>query len=221
MGARGEAAAARYLKRLGYRILVRGDRVRLGEIDLVALDGRTIVFVEVKTRESADSGHPAEAVDSGKQRRLTRLALSFLKRHRLLEYPARFDIVAVTWPAGAAAADRTLRARVRGSRTVATALVAWGQGVISLSRWRRALMDALTPNCPKTVESLFRPWCSVVQLRSEFVQASSGSLRVILVSTQRGWGGGEEQLRLLVRGLAIEATMPWCRLGATGRWPIG
>ena len=100
LGARGEAASARHLKRLGYKILARGDRGRLGEIDLVALDGRTIVFVEVKTRESADSGHPSEAVDSAKRRRLTRLALSFLKRHHLLECPARFDIVAVTWPAG-------------------------------------------------------------------------------------------------------------------------
>ena len=52
--------------------------------------------------ESADAGHPAEAVDDRKQRRLTRLAVTFLKRHRLLEYehPARFDVIAVTWPAG-------------------------------------------------------------------------------------------------------------------------
>jgi putative endonuclease len=98
LGQRGERAAERYLRRLGYIIVARGRRDRLGEIDLVAVDGRTVVFVEVKTRRSHDAGHPAEAVDEDKQRRLTRLALAFLKRHGLLEHRARFDIVAVTWP---------------------------------------------------------------------------------------------------------------------------
>lgn len=99
LGRRGEEAAARHLKRLGYKIVARGSRSSLGEIDLVAVDGRTVVFVEVKTRESQDAGHPVEAVDAEKQRRLTRLAVAFLKQHGLLEYPVRFDIVAVTWPA--------------------------------------------------------------------------------------------------------------------------
>src|SRR5262245_61385673 len=85
LGRRGEDAAARFLKRLGYKILARGRRLAPGELDLVALDGRMIVFVEVKTRTSADVGHPAEAVDSTKQRKLTRLAVTFLKRHALLE----------------------------------------------------------------------------------------------------------------------------------------
>jgi putative endonuclease len=96
---RGEQAAARYLRRLGYHIIARRDRSRLGEIDLVAVDGQTVVFVEVKTRDSSDTGNPSEAVDAAKQRRLTRLALGYLKRHRLLNCPARFDVVAVTWPA--------------------------------------------------------------------------------------------------------------------------
>jgi putative endonuclease len=100
LGQRGEAAAARYLKRRGYKILARGDRLSPGELDLVVADRDTIVFVEVKTRKSHDAGHPAEAVDAGKQRRLTRLAVTFLKRHGLLEYPARFDVVAITWPEG-------------------------------------------------------------------------------------------------------------------------
>ena len=99
LGQRGEAAAERYLKRLGYLIVARGDRGRTGELDLVAVDSRTVVFVEVKTRRSHDAGEPAEAVDLEKQRRLTRLALMFLKRHDLLERPARFDVVAITWPA--------------------------------------------------------------------------------------------------------------------------
>lgn len=100
LGQRGEAAAARYLTRSGYKIAARGDRNKLGELDLVALDGRTVVFVEVKTRQSSDQGHPAEAVDEAKQRRLTRLAVAFLGRHGLLDVPARFDVVAVTWPDG-------------------------------------------------------------------------------------------------------------------------
>jgi putative endonuclease len=86
------------LRRLGYVIVARGHRDNIGEIDLVAVDGRTLVFVEVKTRTSQDAGHPADAVDAEKQRRLTRLALSYMKRHDLLENPARFDVVAVIWP---------------------------------------------------------------------------------------------------------------------------
>jgi putative endonuclease len=100
LGQQGEAAAARFLRRLGYKILVRGDRVQLGELDLVAVDGRTLVFVEVKTRRSTDLGEPSEAVDQVKQRRLTRLALGYMKRHGLLSYPARFDVIAVVWPEG-------------------------------------------------------------------------------------------------------------------------
>ena len=73
-------------------------RGRLGELDLVVVDGRTIVFAEVKTRRSHRTGHPAEAVGPQKQQRLTRLALAFLKRHELLEHSARFDVVAITWP---------------------------------------------------------------------------------------------------------------------------
>ena len=99
LGQRGEAVAARYLKRRGYKIVARSDRAARGELDLVAVDGRTIVFVEVKTRQSHEAGHPEEAVGADKQRRITRLALSYLKRHDLLGYPTRFDVVAVTWPA--------------------------------------------------------------------------------------------------------------------------
>ncbi|PQO44971.1 YraN family protein [Blastopirellula marina] len=98
LGARGEAAAARYLRRLGYVIVARSDRSKLGEIDIVAVDGRTVVFVEVKTRTSGDTVHPSEAVDAQKQSKLTRLAISYLRRHHLLECKARFDVIAITWP---------------------------------------------------------------------------------------------------------------------------
>ena len=98
LGQRGEDAAARYLRRKGYHVVARGDRSALGELDLVAVDNRTVVFVEVKTRRSHDAGHPAESVHESKQQQLARLALAFLRRHDLLECPARFDVVAVTWP---------------------------------------------------------------------------------------------------------------------------
>lgn len=98
LGERGERAAEKYLKRCGFRIIDRRVRGGLGELDLVAVDGRTIVFVEVKTRRSHRKGRPAEAVDARKQRQLTRLALAWLKRHDLLEHRARFDVLAVTWP---------------------------------------------------------------------------------------------------------------------------
>jgi putative endonuclease len=105
LGARGEAAAARFLKRKGYKIVARGQRSRLGEIDLIAVDPtpsrRSVVFVEVKTRTSDQAGRPVEAVDARKQQQLTKVCLAYLKRHDLLECRARFDIVAVMWPDGA------------------------------------------------------------------------------------------------------------------------
>jgi putative endonuclease len=98
LGERGERAAVKFLRKCGYIIIAHSQRGPFGEIDIIAVDGRTVVFVEVKTRRSHDAGHPADAVDSTKRRRLTRLALAYLKRHELLENSARFDIVAITWP---------------------------------------------------------------------------------------------------------------------------
>jgi putative endonuclease len=100
LGERGELAAKKFLKSLGYVIIAHGTRGPFGELDIIAVDGKTVVFVEVKTRRSHDAGHPADAVDLRKRRRLTRLALAYLKRHELLENRARFDIVAVTWSLG-------------------------------------------------------------------------------------------------------------------------
>ncbi|MDX1945280.1 MAG: YraN family protein [Pirellulaceae bacterium] len=98
LGRRGENAAARYLRRRGYVIVARGQRGQVGELDLVAVQNRTVVFVEVKTRASQDAGHPADAVDRQKQERLTRVALAYLKRHDLLECSTRFDVIAISWP---------------------------------------------------------------------------------------------------------------------------
>jgi putative endonuclease len=99
LGHRGERAAAIFLKRQRYKILHRGYRILGGELDIVAVDGRTVVFVEVKTRVSHDAGHPSEAVDLHKQKQLTQLALAYLRRYRLLDCRARFDVIAITWPA--------------------------------------------------------------------------------------------------------------------------
>ena len=101
LGERGEALAARYLKRHGFKIVSRRDRSRIGELDLVAVEGRTIVFVEVKTRRSVRKGRPTEAIDHAKQCQLTRAALTFLKSHGLLDEQARFDVIAIIWPNGA------------------------------------------------------------------------------------------------------------------------
>jgi putative endonuclease len=98
LGNRGESAAEQFLVQQGYRIIERQAECRLGEIDLVALDGRAIVFVEVKTRRGLRTGHPADAVDQRKQAKLTRLAMAYLKRRRWLNEPARFDVIAITWP---------------------------------------------------------------------------------------------------------------------------
>ena len=95
LGARGEKAAAKYLRRHGYKVLLRGFRSRSGEIDIVCRHKEWLVFVEVKTRKSEQFGAPSEAVDAKKQRHITKVALDYL---RLLGYPQvrfRFDIVEV------------------------------------------------------------------------------------------------------------------------------
>jgi putative endonuclease len=99
-GNRSERAAARFLRRHGFRIVARNYRCPLGELDLVAVDGKCIVFVEVRSTEGRDATRPALSVDQAKQRRLTRLALHFLRARHLLGQPARFDILAISWPAG-------------------------------------------------------------------------------------------------------------------------
>lgn len=97
-GSRSERAATRFLKQLGYRILVCNYSCPQGELDIVALDGDCIVFVEVRSTERADTQRPALSVDADKQRRLTNLALHFLQQRRLLDRAARFDVLAVSWP---------------------------------------------------------------------------------------------------------------------------
>lgn len=97
LGRRGEAEAARYLRRLGYRIIARRERILRGDIDIIALDDKTVVFVEVRSRSDTRHGHPVETIDRQKQRRLVDLANAYIHRHRLENTPVRIDVIAVTF----------------------------------------------------------------------------------------------------------------------------
>jgi len=95
LGRHGETLAAGYLETLGMRIIDRNWRCSSGEIDIVALDGDTLVIAEVKTRRSLDYGHPFEAVGAAKLARLHRLASSWSHAHELRTSSRRVDVVAV------------------------------------------------------------------------------------------------------------------------------
>lgn len=96
LGEIGEDLAVQELERHGYAVLARRYRRRGGEIDIVARDGATVVFVEVKARDGCAFGEAAEAVTALKRRRLVATARDFLMRHRLHDRPCRFDVVAVS-----------------------------------------------------------------------------------------------------------------------------
>ncbi len=97
LGDQGESVAATYLEGRGFQILERQLRGRHGELDLVAVDGDTVVFVEVKTRATSVAGDPTEAVTVAKQKRITQSALAYLKRRRWLQRRTRFDVVSILW----------------------------------------------------------------------------------------------------------------------------
>jgi putative endonuclease len=89
-GRRGEEIADAYLKKKGYRIRERNYRCPVGEIDIIALDGDEVVFVEVKSRKSDDFGEPEAAVDARKQAKLSRIALNYINEHNLNDRNAQF-----------------------------------------------------------------------------------------------------------------------------------
>ena len=96
LGGYGEFLARQYLKAQGYRILEENFRNKLGEIDLIVQDGKTICFVEVKTRQSCTQGQPYEAVNPWKIRKLSQMAMSYLKyKYHSLEIPSRFDVISI------------------------------------------------------------------------------------------------------------------------------
>lgn len=95
LGLRGEELAASELQRRGYVLVERRYRSRFGEIDIIAKDGATVVFVEVKTKTDSRFGDPAEMVTAQKQRRLVSMAEEYAAGHQLHATPCRFDVVAV------------------------------------------------------------------------------------------------------------------------------
>lgn len=99
LGFSGEEIAAGFLKKNGYKILARNYKSKLGEIDIIARDKDTLCFIEVKTRSSILFGLPQEAVFKSKQKQISRAALIFLKKNKLFDEKARFDVVSVVYPA--------------------------------------------------------------------------------------------------------------------------
>ncbi len=95
LGAEGERIAARYLAGKGYRILARNFRFHRNEIDIIARDGQELCFVEVKTRQSLDKGHPAEAVTQHKQQEIIRAASGYLAAIEGPPPACRFDVIAI------------------------------------------------------------------------------------------------------------------------------
>jgi putative endonuclease len=101
LGKYGEDLACGELERRGYAIIERRYRRRGGEIDIIARDGETTVFVEVKAREGHEFGDGADAITRLKQRRMTQIAIDYVMRHRLENRPCRFDVVSIHFEAGA------------------------------------------------------------------------------------------------------------------------
>jgi putative endonuclease len=99
LGRRGEAVAEEFLRRHAYTIVARNYRCRAGEIDLVALDGPVLVFVEVRSRRGAALGTPLESVDGRKQAQVARVAQHFLAARRWHDRDARFDVVGIRFDA--------------------------------------------------------------------------------------------------------------------------
>lgn len=95
LGKRGEEIAIRFLKQKGYRIVEKNYSCKMGEMDIIAIEKDTLVFIEVKTRTSTTFGPPQLAVHSSKQSQLSKVALHFLKEKGIGEIRARFDVVAI------------------------------------------------------------------------------------------------------------------------------
>ena len=97
LGKEGERLAEQYLKKKGYQLVERNYRCKAGELDLIVLDRRVLVFVEVKTRTGERFGSPLEAVAYHKQRKMIQAAQFFLSAKGLHQRDARFDVVGVSW----------------------------------------------------------------------------------------------------------------------------
>ncbi|MCJ7594412.1 MAG: YraN family protein [Desulfobacterales bacterium] len=96
LGRLGEDLALKKIKKMGYRCLVRNYRCTLGEVDLVARDGDTLVFIEIKTRRGKSLEYAKEAVTMKKRRQLSKVALSYMRDHDCADVKSRFDVVAIS-----------------------------------------------------------------------------------------------------------------------------
>ncbi len=97
LGKKGEEVARVFLEKAGYTILANNYRTRCGEIDIIARDRQTLVFVEVKTRRNNRYGTALEAITYKKQRQISRVAAEYVAQNGVADSPARFDVVAVTF----------------------------------------------------------------------------------------------------------------------------
>jgi len=95
LGKRGEEIAIAFLKKHHYKILEKNFRCKFGEIDIIAIEGRTLVFIEVKTRASLAYGSPQMSVTVKKRQQLLKVALYYLQMKKLFDQDARFDVVAI------------------------------------------------------------------------------------------------------------------------------
>jgi len=95
IGSKGEDLAAEFLKDKSYRIIARNYKTPIGELDIIAKDGETLVFVEVKTRKSNSHGYGYEAVDRRKLAKLLRTAQAFLVQHNYTNSSYQFDIISI------------------------------------------------------------------------------------------------------------------------------
>jgi putative endonuclease len=100
LGRSGEETIAKYLQKHGYKILVKNYRCKVGEIDIIAMDGPYLVFIEVKTRSGLGFGSPASSVNTRKQKQISRAAQYYLAEQQLFDSPARFDVVSILWADG-------------------------------------------------------------------------------------------------------------------------
>ena len=101
LGARGEAFAAKYLKKHGYSLVVRNRREGKGEIDLIVMDKENLVFVEVRTRAREDFMTPEASIRADKRKMVRQTVRRLIRKHRTADLRPRIDVIAIIWPEGA------------------------------------------------------------------------------------------------------------------------
>ncbi len=100
IGNKGESIAEEYLKQKGYKIIQRNYRCRFGEIDIIAKDGNTVVFTEVRTKQNNNFGSPQESITPAKIEKISKASLSFIQEKKMAGFSYRFDLIAITFSQG-------------------------------------------------------------------------------------------------------------------------